>query len=96
VDYCDDRFEWDLEKSAHNFAERFMDFEFASRLFDNEFHTETYDDRVDYGEDRWKCIGFVDGLLITVVYTPRGCRRRIITAWPSSSQEENEYREAFP
>jgi uncharacterized DUF497 family protein len=94
-DYFDDRFEWEIQKNEDNLAEHFLDFEFASRLFDSEAYTETFDHRFDYGEERWKCIGFVEGILITVVYTPRGARRRIITAWPSTTREQNEYREAY-
>ena len=95
-DYLDDRFEWDIRKSDDNLGEHLLDFEFASQLFDTDAHTEAFDDRVDYGEERWKCIGFVEGTLITVVYTPRGARRRLISAWPSTSQEQNEYRKAYP
>ena len=36
--------------------------------------------RQDYGERRYLVNGSVEGILITVVWTPRGSRRRIISA----------------
>jgi uncharacterized DUF497 family protein len=48
------------------------------------------DDR-DYGEERAGAIGRTCDLFITAVYTMRGSRRRIITAWMSTRTEIDAY-----
>ena len=35
------------------------------------------DDRRDYGEDRFITIGFLDGAMVVLVWTPRAGRHRI-------------------
>jgi uncharacterized DUF497 family protein len=87
-------FEWDDAKSDETYRSRGLDFEFASHVFDGSF-LEREDLRRDYGEARFVVIGVVDGRLITVVWTPRWSRRRIVAAWPSSNQERRMYREYF-
>ncbi len=88
-------FEWDEPKSERTFQERGFDFEFASRIFDGNY-VEDEDQRHDYREPRYVAIGEAENLLVTVVWTPRGSRRRIIAAWPSSNQERRKYREYYP
>ncbi|MBV9119719.1 MAG: BrnT family toxin [Chloroflexi bacterium] len=51
------------------------------------------DRRRDYGEQRFISTGEFGGRLITVVWTPRGDRRRIISAWRASNRERREYRD---
>src|SRR6266702_1956715 len=87
-----DGFEWDSAKSEATFSERGIDFEAAARVFEGD-HVEREDPRQDYGERRYLVTGSVEGILITVVWTPRGSRRRIISAWPASNRERREYRE---
>ena len=86
-------FEWDAAKSDATFTERGVDFEMAAQVFEADF-IEREDLRHDYGERRFMVTGEVEGLVITVVWTPRGRRRRIISAWPASHRERREYREA--
>jgi uncharacterized DUF497 family protein len=53
---------------------------------------EREDTREDYGEPRFVATGIVaDVGIITVVWTPRGRRRHIITAWRASKSEKEEY-----
>jgi len=85
-------YEWDETKSERNVAVRGFDFEFASRVFDGPFF-EREDWRTGYGEPRFITVGNIDGLLVTVVWTPRNRARRIISAWPASRQERRMYRE---
>lgn len=47
--------------------------------------------RRDYGEPRYLVTGEVDGPTITVVWTPRGNRRRIISGWPASNRERRDH-----
>jgi hypothetical protein len=84
-------FEWDEAKSERCAALRGFDFEFASRIFAGPFF-EREDRRQTYGEPRFVATGEVDGLVVTVIWTPRASARRIISAWPASRQERRMYR----
>ena len=54
---------------------------------------EQYDDREDYGEDRWIMAGAVSATLLVVVYTVRdGEVIRLISARKANAQEERTYR----
>lgn len=87
-----DGFEWDAVKSDATLAERGLDFEAAARLFEGDY-VQHEDLRQDYGERRYVVTGEVEGILVTVVWTPRGRLRRIVSAWPVSNRERREYRE---
>jgi uncharacterized DUF497 family protein len=84
-------FEWDAAKSDATLATRGLDFEAAARVFFGEY-IEREDTRRDYGERRYVVTGEVDGRIITVVWTPRGAQRRIISARPASDRERRRYR----
>ena len=87
----DGRFEWNDDKARSNFAEHKITFEIARRVFDDP-HAETiYDDRIDYGEDRYNRIGMIFGRLVTVCYTERGKSVRIISARKANKREQNTY-----
>jgi uncharacterized protein len=66
-------------------------FDFAARLF-LEDYIEKENRGTDFGEPRFAAIGRVDGLILTVIWTPRGTNRRIISARPASRRERNIYR----
>ena|SRR5437867_290783 len=85
-------FEWDSLKSDATLLQRGLDFEFAARLFATEY-AEREDLRQDYGERRYIATGEVDQQVITVVWTPPGRRRRIVSARLASNRERREYRE---
>ena len=86
ADHVDDRFEWDAGKSERCLAERFFDFAFARRLFDSDLYYEEADER-ERGEERYLCVGLIEGSFFTVAYTPRGARKRVISAWRSTGDE---------
>ncbi len=86
-----DAFEWDEEKSAATAARRGIDLIAAAKIFGG-FFTEREDTRQDSGEQRFVATGEADGVIVTVVWTPWGRNRRIITAWPASDQERRAYR----
>jgi uncharacterized DUF497 family protein len=48
---------------------------------------DTADRRRDYGEERVKAIGEVDGVVYVVVYTDRAEVRWIISAWKASGKD---------
>ncbi|HVA23861.1 MAG TPA: BrnT family toxin [Chloroflexota bacterium] len=88
----EDEFEWDDNKSRATLAERGFGFEVAARIFAG-VYLEREDLRQDYGERRFVVIGEFQGIVLTVAWTPRGNRRRIITAWRASNRERREYRD---
>ena len=94
MDYSDDRFEWDVAKSEDCYRRRHFDFEYASRVFDSDYYYEELER--DYGnEERNVCVGKVDEGYLTVVYTPRGRHKRIISAWVADDNEMKKYAEYF-
>jgi uncharacterized DUF497 family protein len=84
-------FEWDPEKSEQNLISRGFDFGYATRIFQGDL-LERQDDRRNYGERRMIATGEVDGDLLTVVYTWRAARRRIISARRAHRRERDDYR----
>jgi hypothetical protein len=87
----DDRFEWDDRKAAANLKKHKVSFEEARFVFDDHLAVEQLDDREDYDEDRFVTTGRSDGRLLTVGYTWRHDRRRLITARRATRREQDEY-----
>jgi uncharacterized protein len=86
-----DDFEWDEAKAAENYAKHGVFFELAIKVFEDPFGIERLDDREDYGEDRFILIGTADGVALTVVYTERNGRIRIISARQATKHEQDDY-----
>jgi len=84
-------FEWDEEKRQQNIQERNVDILYAALIFENPVLTKI-DDREDYGEERIIALGHVSGEYFTLVYTPRGDKTRLITAWKAGNNGEKEYK----
>ena len=53
------------------------------------------DDRLDYGEDRFITIGFLDGAMVVLVWTPRSGRHRIISMRQANERERTLYSSRF-
>jgi len=88
-----DGFEWD-ERKAQEKLEQGVDFHEAVEVFQDLDSVEFVDDREEYGEQRWVVIGATtQRRLLTVVYTERREKIRIITAWDSTCAEEAKYHE---
>jgi len=88
-------FEWDADKARRNQRKHKVSFETAARVFLDPNRIETYDDRENYGEDRWKTVGLVEVEWLTVVYTLRGDHEtiRIISARRADESEKRTYRQ---
>jgi uncharacterized DUF497 family protein len=84
-------FEWDDIKAAENYAKHGVSFELAIEVFKDPFGIERLDDRADYGEDRYILIGTAEAAVLTVVYTERNSRIRIISARQASKHEQDDY-----
>lgn len=86
-----DDFEWDDAKAADNYAKHGVDFEMAILVFNDPFAIERLDDRENYGEDRFILIGIAEGFVLTVVYTDRNGRIRVISARQATRREHDDY-----
>ena len=53
------------------------------------------DDRRDYGEDRFITVGFLDGTMVVLVWTPRGEAYRIISIRKANERERALYTPRF-
>ena len=87
--------EWDEAKSRRNLLLRGFDFTHAGLIFEGPV-IEREDQRKDYREVRLIATGMADGDCLTVVYTPRAGRIRIISARRASKKERDVYRQAIP
>jgi uncharacterized protein len=88
-------FEWDEQKRALVFEERGLDLLDAALMFEGPVLVLP-DGRKDYGEDRWKAIGEVDGVLLVLVYTEREGNVRLITAWKAGRKDRRAYQARYP
>lgn len=91
------QFEWNADKEAQNLRKHGVRFSVAARVMLDPYRIEIYDGREDYGEDRWATIGYVDPVLLYVVYTVRDEETiRLISARKANEQERKQYRQALP
>jgi uncharacterized DUF497 family protein len=84
-------FEWDEAKAAENYKRHGVSFEMARKVFEDPFAIERLDDREDYGEERFILIGMAKGTALTVVYTERADRYRLISARRATKHEQDDY-----
>ena len=84
-------FEWDEGKSDDCFVQRGFDFNFAIRAFLDPNRIVRIDRRWDYGEDRYRLLGSIEGRLFAVIYTMRGSVIRIISARKANRKEVRGY-----
>lgn len=91
----DERFEWDESKRQEVICRRGVDFRYAALMFDNTVLVGQ-DKRIDYGEERFAALGHVNGEFFNLIFTPRDGRKRIITAWKASRDDERKFKERFP
>ena len=89
--HVDDEYEWDTEKSEEIYRRWGFDFFVARSMLASENYEEEPDGHDHSDGDYWVATGPIGGFFITVVYTRRQRRKRIVTAWPASTDEINEY-----
>jgi uncharacterized DUF497 family protein len=87
----DDEFEWDPAKARRNYNDHGVTFDTARKAFADPFMVELLDEREDYGEDRWLLIGMAEGQLLSVIYTERERRFRLISARRATKDEQDHY-----
>jgi len=66
---------------------RQLDFNDAPNVFAGRNITVP-DDRIDYGEIRFQTVGYLDGRMVMVVWTPRGEKRHIISMRKCNEREQ--------
>ncbi len=84
-------FEWDENKNKSNKLKHGIRFEEATKIFDDEKRIEYQDLRQDYGEERWKTIGQILGIIFSITYTIRKAVIRLISARRASQKERDLY-----
>jgi uncharacterized DUF497 family protein len=84
-------FEWDPAKEVSNIQKHGISFLDAVDIFDDPFHLVEESTRPEYGERRLKAIGQVDSVILTVIFTDRAERRRIISARRAKRSERRQY-----
>jgi uncharacterized protein len=87
----DEDFEWHVAKARSNYSKHGVPFEIAKRAFADPLMVEVLDDSEDYEEERYLVIGMVEGQLLSVVYTPRQGRFRLVSARRASKDEQDHY-----
>ena len=84
-------FEWGDSKAAANFRKHGVTFEQAAYAFRDPFAVEWIDKSAVYGEERVILFGMSGGQILSVVYTERGERLRIISARRATKHEKDNY-----
>jgi|BarGraNGADG00212_1021973.scaffolds.fasta_scaffold172339_1 uncharacterized DUF497 family protein len=88
------RFGWNRIKNRTNRRDHGIDFDDAKAVF-NGPTLERWDDREDYGEERWVAIGLLEGIEITVVYTDLRTRKGVVRQIISARRATRDEREAY-
>ena len=86
--------EFDAAKRAATLEARGLDMARADEVMAGTTLT-VEDDRRDYGEDRFITIGFLDGAMVVLVWTPRGDAHRIISLRKANERERTLYGTRF-
>jgi uncharacterized DUF497 family protein len=84
-------FEWDEAKSEVCYRERGFDFAYAARAFLDANRIVQTDTRWQYGEDRFRLMGQIEGRVFVLVYTERRHTYRIISARKANQREIAHY-----
>lgn len=90
------RFEWDAAKNKQNIKKHGFDLADAHFLFTGSAPLfVSLDECEDYGEERWKGVGVLEGVMVVVViFVERGEDTiRFISLRKASSQERKAYEE---
>ena len=86
--------EFDETKRTATLEARGLDMARAGEVFAGATLT-VEDDRRDYGEDRFITIGFLDGVMVVLVWTPRDGAYRIISMRKANERERALYTPRF-
>lgn len=82
---------FDPAKNADNIRERGLPFSLVKDEFDWASARVIEDKRKDYGERRFRALGFIGARLHAVVYTPRATMMHVISLRKANRREERRY-----
>ena len=82
--------EFDQVKRDKTLLERGLDFARAVEVFDG-LHFTGQDKRMEYEEDRFITVGWLDDQIVVMVWTPRGEMRRILIMRKANDSEKTLY-----
>ncbi len=87
------QFEWDDEKDKINIKKHKLSFSTAKFVFNDENRIEIFDDVHSTYEERYITIGEIGQVpvVVTVVYTERGQKIRLISARKATAEERRLY-----
>ncbi len=85
---------YDPTKRTLTLQHRQFDFEHAPEVF-GAVHYTREDTRKDYGETRYVTTGQLRGVLVVVVWTPRGAKYHIISMRKANEKEKKVYRNSL-
>ena len=85
---------YDQNKRLAALQARGMDFERAAEVLDGDM-LGWPDERFDYGELRIVTIGFLDGRMVVIVWTPRGDARHVISMRKANARERARLEKQF-
>ena len=80
-------FELDDAKSDTRFMQRGSDFAYAIRAFLDPNRITSRDYRWDYGEERYRLLGEIEGRVFVVIFTARNSTIRIISVRKANKRE---------
>jgi uncharacterized DUF497 family protein len=84
-------FEWDESKNKTNIARRDLDFADVGQIFDAPMLVRI-DNRKDYGEERFVGIGFLQNLVVVIVFTePSAQTIRVVSLRKALKYEREEF-----
>jgi len=78
------------------FRRRGFDFAHVAKAFYDPARTVEADTRRNYGEERYRLMGSIEGRLYIVIYTPRHDTTRIISAHKANQREIKRYEDSAP
>jgi uncharacterized protein len=81
------RFLWDERKRQSNLRDHGLDFRDAPAVFDGPTYT-IEDDRFAYAEQRFMTLGFLGGLVVSIVHTETSTTIRVISFRKATQHEE--------
>lgn len=82
---------FDESKRLKTLNERGLDFARAGEIFDGPEFT-VLDDRMDYGEERFNTFGYLDDRLVSLTWTLREGRHRIISMRKANDREQARFK----
>jgi uncharacterized DUF497 family protein len=85
--YQDDHFEWDEAKSVDRMDRSGFDFHAAKRILESDRYVVRWDADHSGEEDRCVATGLLGPIFVSIVYTERGERKRIISAFEADDDD---------